>query len=310
MKPKHTLGLAIATAVTLTSTDSMKAAAYIGTAYEGFDYANNTTIGGTTTTGPNGGTGFNSTGNPALANTTRWIDTPGASHVEGLAKTGSLSVSTTGYPSSTGNKLSVTGVATTGSSYRALGQTVDSGTLYFSFLSRRTNTTNRSVNVAFYNSGSTVERFNVGQTGTNTATGSPSSTYSAGNIALALNNGANVFNSAAPVAYGTNTTHLIIGRVDFNFTGAFERIRLYVDPSSLSSEPGTAYVDNTSIDVTNIVGFRPFAGNSTTGANVSATADFDEFRFGTTFESVAVPEPSSATLLVLGALGCTLRRKR
>ena len=52
---------------------------------------------------------------------------------------------------------------------RSLGQTVDSGTFFFSYLTRRTTDTERTVNVAFFNSSSS-ERFAVGQFGTGSYT--------------------------------------------------------------------------------------------------------------------------------------------
>lgn len=130
------------------------AAVYVGTAYEGFDYG----IGALGTA--NGGSGFNATGDPGSANTTAWRNTGGSVAVTA----GSLTSTATGYAASSGEKLAISGASATGQVFRNIGQSVDSGSLYFSFLMGRTNDTNRTVNVAFLdsNTGTMGERLAIG----------------------------------------------------------------------------------------------------------------------------------------------------
>lgn len=292
------------TAVVLSSlAGHASAAAIIGNAYEGF----NGYTSGATVTGLNLGTGFNLNGSSG-ANTAAWRNGAASPNNPTISAT-TLSFSSTGYAAGTGDKMVVNASTATSQVFRGLGQVVDSGTMYFSYLTQKTTASNRSLNVAFFDTqtATSVEKFSFGQAGSATGTGNNSN----GNFALALDNGATLLTGGT--AYGTGT-HLVIGRIDFNFSAALDRLTFYLDPGDVTSEAAlTPYIQTTaanSINITSFGSFRPFAGFSAATpapVNPSVSGAFDEFRFGATFASV-VPEPSSALLLVSG-LSCMLIRR-
>jgi hypothetical protein len=194
---------------------------------------------------------------------------------------------------------------------RALGgQTIDSGTTYFSLLMSKNTDTIRTMNWAFFNG--TSERFAVGQIGAVAGN-------TAGNIGLLMNNSnpAGLIQSGTPIAMGLGVTHLVIGRIDWNPSG-FETVSIWVDPSDVTTEgaAGSIYASTSGFELTAITGVRPFVGNNVTGIN-AISANFDEFRIGGSWESVTsisvVPEPPSGVLMGLGAilsLALTLRRQK
>ncbi len=116
------------------------AAAYVGSAYEPFNY----TVGSNLVIASNfnGGTGWNATGTSAAnAATGAWGDTTalpavGGSDAAKTITTPSLTYSVSGYPASTGNKTTIDGTSATNNVSRNIGQTVDTGTFYFSYLSK------------------------------------------------------------------------------------------------------------------------------------------------------------------------------
>jgi hypothetical protein len=180
------------------------------------------------------------------------------------------------------------------------GQTIDSGTTYFSLLMSKNIDTARTINWAFFNGNS--ERFAIGQIATTAGN-------SGGNIAMLMNNqnpAGLILNNASPIAMGVGLTHLLIGRIDWNAAGN-ETVTLWVDPSNVTSEgaAGSAYLSTSGFELTAITGVRPFVGNNATGFP-AVSANFDEFRLGGTWESVTslavVPEPACAAFLSLGAL--------
>jgi hypothetical protein len=269
-----------------------------GPIYEPFDY---TTVDGVDTSdgdlnGNNGGTGF---GAPPTA----WVQTTPAA--DGAIVAGSLAGLVT-----SGNRLRMDAVPlnTNKQDPRGLGQSIDTGTLYFSFLTEKNNVSNRTINVAFFTG--TTEKLGIGQYGTAAGT-------SNGNFAMVFlnsNPGNLIQNTTAPIAYGVDVPHLVIGRIDFNASGVNERVRFYIDPSSYTIEPAVPYLDNSGFDLGAIDIFRPFTGNTVATPLDAVSADFDEFRFDTTYAGVAVtgliPEPSAALLGGCGLLALVGRRRR
>jgi hypothetical protein len=286
----------------------------MGSMQEPFDYPDATPL--NTTTNLNGGLGWNATGttDPNLAGSI-W----GASLSAGTARTATspgLNFTALGYLPASGNKLTLdaaTGNATQNIG-RSLGQTIDSGTTYFSvLLSKNTPDTIRTFNLAFFNG--TTERFAVGQIGA--AAGN-----TGGNIGLLMNNmnPAGLINGTTPIAMGTGITHLLVGRIDWNAAGN-ETVSLWVDPIDVTTEAaaGSLYASTSGFELTAITAIRPFCGNNVTITGFTSTAvsaNFDEIRLGGTWQSVTsaivVPEPSSValTLLAVASLGMVRGRKR
>lgn len=309
-------------------------AAYLGSAYEGFDY----TSGAMSVS--NGGTGWNETGDVSLANTTSWgttlpSGTPFAFGTTAANQTitgATLNHAGSGYPAGTGKSVLITGAGQVG---RNFGQTVDAGTLYFSYLVKKTMAEVRTVNFSFFGDTGGVpnERFAFGQIANNTnlrisdgtadlaaatkanqgkfavlvqpaaaqagGTFIPTTTaapYPAGNTG--------VYTAASEVLFEKDKTFLIVGKIEFNYndtdqdgvqeegeSGNFldDRITVYIfnPDGSPTSEPASAYITLDKFNIGALVGFRVFAGGtSTTPAFTASAAEFDEIRFGTTFAAV------------------------
>ena len=285
------------------------AAGYVGSAYEGFDYTAGA-ISGTF----NGGTGWNATGDNS-ANTAAWgVGTSLTSSGSGAAaQAGSLDLSTLGYPAETGGSAIVSGATASSSIGRQFGQSVDTGTFYFSFLTQKTNTELRTVNLSFFG---TNERFAVGQIASNLNTRDPDGNWlsnagaNSGNFVVLISNSQNnaaaantvgpaangvYVNTTAPVAYPSASVALIVGKIEFNFAGGVEdRLTLYVNPGDLADEGAlTSYLVIDHNDFGALTGFRIFSGTTGNGFNASGGI-FDEIRFGTTYASV-VNAPSATT---------------
>jgi PEP-CTERM motif len=288
----------------LCSAQLANAAPIVGSMSESFSsYPDATTFANVTlpTTTQNGGLGFNATGTTAAndpnsawggvlnAGANRTVNAPG------------LTFNATGYLAASGNKLTIDAATAnaTNNIGRNLGQTIDAGTTFFSFLlARNTADTIRTFNLAFENG--TSEQLTVGQIG---ATAGNSN----GAIALLMNNSnpAGLFTAANPVALGNSVTHLVIGRTN-------EVVTLWVDPTNVTSQAaaGAAYITNSTFNVTGISAIRPFAGNTATitGLNGNAVSgSFDEIRLGGTWAAVTsaavVPEPATIVLAGLGFAG-------
>ena len=297
-------------------------AAILGSMYEPFDYPAGTLFPNTGGT-PNGGAGWNTTGDGNLANTTGWgtgTQNNGASTgANRTATSPGLSYTATGYVSALGNKLTLDSLtpASSESMSRLLGgQTIDSGTTYFSALMRRENDTVRTMNLAFFSTTpSTSERLTIGQVG---ATVSGSLQGSNGKICAIYTNSNPAGIRASSVDMGTGITHLILGRVDWNTSLALDTVTMWVDPTDVTTEASAAsaqFYTGTEFDLTSFNFVRPFTGNAAVGppAAVPAVGSYDELRIGGTWDSVTkttiVPEPATLALLSLGGIVVLGRRR-
>jgi hypothetical protein len=298
-------------------------AAYVGSAYEGFNYTAATITSGTAST-YNGGTGWNATGDGS-ANTTNW-GTGTSLTVTGTPSIQSSSLDYSGgsYPTELGNSILVSGVSAASNVGRAFGQSVDSGTFYFSYLVKKTVDNVRTVNFSFFG---TNERIAIGQIASNVnlkladGTADPDAATKAnkGEFAVLVSNvqsstgTAGVYTASSPVSFALNSTFLVVGKIEFNVSTVADRLTLYINPGNLSDESSsTAYMQVSGIDFGTLTGFRIFAGANATNFPASA-AQFDEVRLGTTYNAVTgvlpIPEPSSFAALA-GLAGLALAASR
>ncbi len=320
MRLRLTVGLSLV----LASASIAGAATISGSMQEPFDYAAGTLFPNTGGT-PIGGTGWNSTGNASLANTEGWgtgnQNNGAAAGTNRTATSPGLSYTATGYAAATGNKLtldSLTPAASESMSRNFGGQTIDSGTTYFSVLMQRENDTLRTMNLALFSLVGTTssEKLTVGQIG---ATVSGSLQGSNGKIAVIYTNSNPAGIRASNVDMGTGVTHLIIGRIDWNTSAALETVTMWVDPTDVTTEAAAAvaqFYTGTEFDLGQLNYVRPFTGNQAAGPPiaVAAVGSYDEFRIGGTWESVtsqvAVPEPSSIAMAGAGGLAFLLTARR
>jgi hypothetical protein len=297
------------------------AAIISGRMAENFDYSAGTQFPNTGGT-PNGGVGWNATGDTSQANTAGWgtgNQNNGASAgTNRTATSPGLTYTATGYYPASGNKLtldSVTPNASQSMSRNFGGQTIDSGTTYFSVLMRRENDTLRTMNLALFQLVGTTssEKLTVGQVGANV---SNVFTGSNGKIAMIYTNSNPSGIRASNVDMGTGITHLIIGRIDWNTSAALETVTMWVDPTDVTTEAAAAsaqFYTGTEFDLGQINYVRPFTGNAiATPTAVPATmGSYDEFRIGGTWASVtSVPEPASMAMLAIAAFVLAAFRKK
>jgi MYXO-CTERM domain-containing protein len=283
--------------------------------YEGFDY----TIGEDTLLAANGGTGFG-----------------GGYTANGAATThGDITAPTLSYTDSGGRALNTSGnqvLMDTTVNFRSMtglnaGATAGLTTLYFSLLGQQTVGTGRATNFAFFGgTGSLVtgEIFSLGHgTGINKDGASQpiAADYQWG--VFTNGNGANG-DTTDPTPY-SNVSMLTapafaVLRVDLNggANGTDDRFRLYVNPS-LDAEPAVADVEilngrNVLAAFSDIQSIRPFSATGNAAYPAGSEATYDELRIGTTWADVTpftvVPEPGSAGLAALAALGLLRRRRR
>jgi len=289
------------------------ATAIVGTMQEPFNYDPGTLFPNTGGT-PNGGTGWNLTGDGSQANTAGWgtntQNNGAAAGTNRTATAGGLTSSATGYAAGTGNKLTLDSLtpASSESMSRLLGgQTIDAGSTYFSVLMRKDNDTLRTFNLAFFSG--TTEKLTVGQVG---ATVSGALAGSNGKVAVIYNNSNPAGIRPSTVDMGTGVTHLIIGRVDWNTSGLLETVTAWVDPTDVTTEAAALpaqFYTGTEFDLTSMTFLRPFTGNQAAGPPIAVATigSYDELRLGGTWESVTsaipVPEPASILSGIFGVLG-------
>lgn len=305
---------ALAVALALVASTRLNAAAVQGSMYESFNYDDGTQFPNDSTL--NGGTGWNAGGSagPNAASSNWGAANNGGAAAQRTATSPGLTYTAAGYAAASGNKLTLDAAATNANQNVGRnfgGQTIDSGTTYFSLLmSKNTPDTIRTINFAFFNG--TSERFAIGQIGAGGGN-------TGGNIALLMNNqnpaGLVQAASGSEIAMGTGVTHLLIGKIEWNAAGN-ETVSLWVDEADVTSEAaaGAPYASTSGFELTALTGVRPFVGN-TAGAFAAVSANFDEFRLGGTWESVtamsaAVPEPASLGLLSVAGLALAACRKR
>jgi hypothetical protein len=279
-------------------------------AYEGFDYP--VAVDGLA--GQAGGTGFiNAWDN--VANDGE-IVAPVLNYTDG---TGKMLVTS-------GNMAQMDGSAAGNSiNFRTLDtSTYSSATvLYASFLGQKvasglgTQLDSRAVNLAFFGAG---ENISVGH-GTNFPAGGVggSGQYNWGHFWGG--NGGNGTGAGTVDTYsGVNaqTAVFAVLKIELNLNGGLDQFTLYLDPS-LATESGntpSATVISTqdrgaTMDLI-VSRLRPFGGN-TNAANGAGILNLDEIRLGTEWSDVTpfvVPEPTTAALGGLAALGLMRRRRR
>jgi hypothetical protein len=328
---KKTLPCLCTAGLLLALSASAQAAAYQGTAYEGFDY----TAGTITPPNPvadvpallNGGTGFNATGT-ADANVA-WDAALGGGGWGnmGLSTTavppvvviiaapsgagaGNRTIDTVGLTNSTSDYLAPTGLALkldgTGSTSatigRNFGQTVTEGTFYVSYLTNRTITGHRSTNVAFFNGG--TELFAFGPNGTSNSNFVVN--WAGSGVVAPVSGTGGTTTATVPQAQTNGQTYLVVLKIELNQNGNNERITAWLNPTDLANDyNNAAYIVATGFDVgSSITGLRPFVGN-VTGGNVAV---FDEFRIGSTFNSVltaTAPTTKPALAITTHPIGTT-----
>ncbi len=113
--------------------------------------------------------------------------------------------------------------------------------------------------------------------------------------------------------YNTGDTVLIVGNYQFNSgTTTDDTTRLWINPAAATLgddglTPGANLTNSTGTDNGQLAAFIL----RQTSAVVPAGIELDELRIGTTWTDVtAVPEPTTAGLLGVGAMGLLSRRKR
>ena len=245
--------------------------------YEGFGYSTGSL------SSQNGGTGFDNAWGTSGSGGAVNVQSSSLAYSDLLTSGGKAYLS----PSGAG------GAAIT----RNLNSTINSGTVYLSFLTNLDDG-NRYFGLALDNNGGEVFL-----TGKPTTYGSPGS--------WSLTNSANL--PGSPISSGQNisldTTALMVLRIDFNASGANERVRLYVNPT-LGVEPVTANIDVISSASFSINQIRMSAGYFVAGSP-TAYGWVDEIRLGTDFASVTpVPEPSVWLLGCIGLLAVFAQRRR
>ncbi len=247
---------------------------------------------GTGLSGQNGGTGW-----PDAWGGT-WSSTGGSSTI------GSGPLVYPGHFASSGNRAVIDASSGTVATPRALPAGIDttSGSLYFSYLTRRTADTERTLNFSFAVGGN--ERFAFGQIND---TGGNFGVFAHNNM---TGTGSGTVFADDPIAFELNEVYLIMGRIEFGFDGDNDRVSLFVNPTPGESESNlTPYMQWDQYDLGDIDRFRVFAGGATDLA--ASGGEFDQIRFGTSFDAVVVPEPSTyAAIFGALALAFAVYRRR
>jgi hypothetical protein len=303
----------------------------VGAAYEPFNYAAGTQI--IAANALNGGIGWNATGDTSGANAANanWGNAaarpaPGGSDAGKTIAADSLTYSALGYAPSSGGKawmdatVGGTGNSTVNVSRLMGGQLVDSGTFYFSFLTRKNNDTWRTTTLTFFGPPGAVapasqqERIAIGQVGTGTSGNATTS----GNFGLLVNNSqpGGVVNAATPIAFAPGATNLVLGRIDWNLTGN-ETVSIWINPTDVTSEAlaGSPYLTTSNFELTSFDSIRLFSGNNAAAvdgqpAKPAVSAEYDEIRVGDSWSAVTTVVPEPGMGLVVGLMVLVGRRRR
>lgn len=115
-----------------------------------------------------------------------------------------------------------------------------------------------------------------------------------------------------------NTPHLVLLRIDINYSGALDRIRYWIDPNLSGGEAGLGLTVGSTNGPKYAKSSLDAYGATFDGIGISTTSSgntVDAIRLsneadGFIFVTTGVPEPLSAASLTLGAAGLLLRRQR
>jgi hypothetical protein len=172
-----------------------------------------------------------------------------------------------------------------------------SGTVYFSFLFRSNAGTvdvNDFVHFMMNNDAVNTNSGGIGKITT-------SSTFFGARIGGG--NGGDTTDSAA--TFAAATTYFLVGKVSKVSSTNFNRVELFVNPSS-DIEPGSPSVTDNGDSLNSSM---PFFSLRTVNMDADDRYQFDELRVGTTFADVVpIPEPSTWMLLIVA--GSLLSRRR
>lgn len=222
---------------------------------------------------------------------------------------GSLSYGGAGYAATPGNNIAVptySGAIAAGNSgrmYRLLDSTTavtssTVGTLYLSFLYQ-----------SGQQGGATVYQM---LSLSHTDTSDPNTAFMAG---LTSNGGqtGNQYNFGVNNANYTSTgvaantgVHLFVAEFNLSATAGGDSVTVWLDPTLGTGDP-TGGITVSGQDITfDRLAISDYASTGSVG-NSGA---WDNIRFGTTFDAVTVPEPSTLALAGLGGLALLFRRKQ
>ncbi|MGE4488219.1 MAG: PEP-CTERM sorting domain-containing protein [Kiritimatiellales bacterium] len=109
-------------------------------------------------------------------------------------------------------------------------------------------------------------------------------------------------NSTVFGTYTQGTTHLIVGKLEFNADSTNERLTVWVDPASESDTAGTTLVYAAPY---NQITRAKLQG---TGITSGGVINFDDIILGTTFTDV-IPEPSTVGLFIISSTSLFVLRQ-
>ncbi|WP_411847074.1 hypothetical protein AAFN60_06385 [Roseibacillus persicicus] len=237
-----------------------------------------------------------------------WFD-GGFADAEPAVSSGSLVYNDSLYLGSSGDKVSkgpdLAGI-NAGNSGRA-GRALDpslvvtnstTGTLYLSFLFQ-TGLENAASNANTYQ---TVALWNgdIGNDGLrNFDLGVAAGDFGTSNYGFRVNN-----STVGDMGVASDASvHLFVVRFDFSASAASDQVTTWIDPTLGAGDP-TGGVTLSGADLAwDTLAFSDYASNS---------SSWDEVRFGTTFDSVTIPEPSVVLFSTVGLFGLfgLIRRRR